>query len=224
MPVSGTYLNQVNKLQSSLMNMGELCAKLIGDAVAALVANDEVLAEEIIRRDNDLDQLEDEHEEWVMRMIALNQPVAQDLRLLIAFLRINEAIERAGDIAVNLAQAVNRTHDLPRIQPYVDIPHNYELARNMWDGALRAFSKMDESLARKTREQDDLLDKANRETIQQLLQIGERSPQHLHMITNMIGVSKALERIGDLSVDICDEVVFVREGELRHARFQRESA
>ncbi len=224
MPVSGSYLNQIKKLQASLNQMGELCAKLMGDAVAAVVANDEILAEDVIRRDDQLDSMEDEHEEWIIRMIALNQPVAQDLRLLIAFLRINEAIERAGDIAVNLAQASKRTCDLPRIQPYVDIPHNYELARSLWDGALQAFAKMDEKLAREIRDRDDSLDEANRETIQQLLQIGERSPQHLHMITNMIGVSKALERIGDLSVDICDEVVYVREGELRHSRFQRESA
>lgn len=218
MPVNGFYFSQLEKLQASLVRMGNLAGGLVGDSVAALVSRDPVLAREVIERDNELDLLEDENEELTIQIIALNQPVARDLRLVVALLRVNTTIERVGDLAVNIAQTAVRLSDKPEMRPYVDIPRCYELVRKMWDDSMVCFSTMDEQFARNLRDRDDMIDKANQETILQLLQISSDNPTCIYQATNLLGVSKSLERIGDLAVDISDEVVYVCRGEFRHAR------
>ena len=219
MPVSTQFQSHVDELQTSLFQMGEVAGKLLGEAVASFVTKDAVLAREVIQRDEYLDLLEDEHEEHAIQTIALNQPVARDLRMLVAFLRINTTIERAGDLAVNIAHSTLRICDKPAMRPYVDIPREYELVRNMWDDAIRSFVDIDAALAGELRSRDDKVDRLNQETITQIIEIGRDTPEFIYQATNAIGVSKALERIADLAVDIADEVVFVRRGELmRHAK------
>jgi len=218
MPVNGFYFSQLDKLQTSLVHMGNLAGGLVGDAVAALVSRDPVLAREVIERDNELDLLEDENEEHTIQIIALNQPVARDLRLVVALLRVNTTIERVGDLAVNIAQTALRLSDKPEMRPYVDIPRCYDLVREMWNDSMTCFATMDEQMARALRERDDKIDQANQETILQLIQISSENPSCIYQATNLLGVSKTLERIADLSVDISDEVVYVCRGEFRHAR------
>jgi phosphate transport system protein len=224
MPVNGFFISHLHRLQDSMVRMGELAGSLVSDSVAALVTRDSVLAQEVILRDNELDRLEDEHEEHTIQMIALNQPVARDLRLIVALLRVNATIERVGDIAVNIAQTAQRLADKPVMRPYVDIPHSYDIVRSMWEDAIHCFSTLDESVAATLRERDDRIDRANQETILQLLQISTANPDYIYQATNLIGVSKSLERIGDLSVDIADEVVYARLGQLRHGRNHRHTA
>lgn len=211
------FHTQVSHLQQSLVRMGHLSGKLVGDSVAALMAKDALLAREVIERDEEIDQLEDDLEEQTIELIALNQPVACDLRLLVAFLHINTSIERVGDLAVNIAHAAIRLSDKPEIKPFVDIPRTYDLARQMWDDAVRCFGSLDDNLARELRKRDDTVDRVNQETIMQLIQIGNETPSMIYQATNFIGISKALERVADLSVDVADEVVFARRGELRHS-------
>lgn len=224
MPGSGFFLSQVDKLKDSLASMGELAGRQIADAVAAYVARDAILAQEVISRDSELDRLEDEHEELTIQIIALNQPVAGDLRMLVAFLRVNTSIERASDLAVNIAHTTLRLADKPPLRPYVDIPRTYDLVRRMWEDAIRCFATMDERLATELRDRDDQVDDINSETIRDLIAIGTQNPGQLYQVTNIIGVSKNLERAADLSVDIADEVVFVKSGKFRHARTQRSTA
>lgn len=221
MPVSFSYIHQVDALQHSLVRMGELAGRMMGDAVAAIVARDSVLAHDVIKRDCEMDSLEDEHEEHIIQVMALHQPVARDLRELVAYMRVNTSIERAGDLCLNIAHTAIRLADKPEIRPFVDIPRSYELVRKMWDDAIRTFAAMDVEAAEELRERDDLVDRANSDTIVQLIQISTDSPQQVYQATNIMGVSKALERIADLSVDIADEVVFACRGELRHARTAR---
>lgn len=217
MPVSGYYQMQVDRLHASLIGMGELTGRLMGNAVASFETKDATLAREVIQGDVRLDELEDEHEEHTIQIIALNQPVARDLRLLIAFLRINNSIERAGDLAVNIAQSTLRISGMPTIKPYVDIPRNYEIVRDMWDDAIKAFAELNEKMAAELRSRDDDVDKLNQETIMQLIEIGRDNADLVYQATNVIGVSKALERIGDLAVDIADEVIYAASGEIcRH--------
>ncbi len=218
MPVSGFYLSQVKRLQESLGHMGELANRQVGESVACFVTKDTVLAQEVIARDEELDRLEDEHEESIIQIIALNQPVARDLRLLIAYLRTNSSIERAGDLAVNIAKSAIRISDKPPMKPYVDVAQLYELVRALWDDGMRSLLTLDAKLAGELRDRDDKIDDLNQEIITQLIQIGTESPQHIYQATNLIGVSKNLERIADLAVDIADEVIYARLGELRHYR------
>lgn len=225
MPVSGFYLTQVKRLQDSLGNMGELAGKQVGEAVAAFLTKDTILAQEIINRDEELDRFEDDHEETIIQIIALNQPVARDLRQLIAYLRTNSSIERVGDLAVNIAKSAIRISDKPTMRPYVDVAQLYELVRALWEDAMRSFLTLDEALASELPERDDKVDDLNQEIITELIKIGTESPQHLYQATNIIGVSKNLERVADMAVDIGDEVVYARIGELRHHRvIQRQAA
>jgi phosphate transport system protein len=198
--------------------MGETAGKLLGDSVAAVMARDPVLAREVIEADNELDRLEDEHEEQIIQLIALNQPVARDLRLLVAFLRINSSIERVGDLAVNIAHTAVRLADTPAMRPFVDIPRSYELVRSMWEDSIRYFEQVEDRLASELRKRDDAVDRVNQETIVQLIDIGREHSGQVFQATNYIGVSKSLERVADLSVDIADEVVYVRQGIFRHQR------
>lgn len=224
MPVNGYYFVQLERLQKSMVHMGDLAGTLLAESVAALVSKDPRLAEEVIARDSELDRLEDENEEHTIQIIALNQPVARDLRLVVALLRINTTIERVGDLAVNIAQTAIRLSDRPTMKPYVDIPSSYELVRSMWVDAMACFATMDEELARSLRERDDQVDRMNHQTIMQLLQISTDNPATIYQATNLLGVSKNLERIADLSVDIADEVVYVCRGEFRHARSTKRTA
>ncbi len=203
--------------------MGELAGKLVGESIAAFEAKDSTLAKEVIANDDKLDALEDAHEEQTIQIIALNQPVASDLRRLIAFLRVNTTIERAGDLAVNISQACIRLADKPNIRPYVDIPRSYQLVRGMWDDAMRSFQEMDERLAAELRARDDMVDRIHEETILQLIDISRDTPQLAYQASNVLGVSKCLERIADLTVDISDEIIYVKSGEFRHGRAQQRS-
>lgn len=218
MPVNGFFLTQIDKAQRSIVKMGEYAGDLLGKSVAALMAKDPVLAREVIQGDDDLDRMEDEHEEMIIHLIALHQPVARDLRRLVAFLHTNSNVERVGDLAVNIAQAAIRISDVPSMRPFVDIPRNYEVVRAMWDDSLRYFDGLDDAAAAELRVRDDEVDRLNQETILQLINISRDHPDKVFQATNFIGVSKALERVGDLSVDIADEIIYVRRGELRHAR------
>ncbi len=209
--------SQVRQLQASLVEMGETAGKQFGDAVAALVARDSILAREVIARDEVLDRMEDDNEGHTIQVIALNAPVASDLRKLVAFLRVNTTIERVGDLSVNIAQAAIRLSDKPPIKPFVDIPQTYDLVRRMWDDSIQAFNAMDVDLADAMRERDNDVDNINEETISQLIGIARDTPDFIYQTTNFIGVSKSLERIADLSVDIADEVIYVKRGLLRHS-------
>lgn len=225
MPVNGFFLTQIDKAQRSIVQMGEHAATLLGKSVAAIMAKDVVLAREVINSDSDLDRMEDEHEETIIHLIALHQPVARDLRRLVAFLHVNSTIERVGDLAVNIAHAAIRISDAPSMRPFVDIPRNYEIVRAMWDDSIRYFDNLDDVSAGELRNRDDEIDRLNQETILQLINISRDHPDKVFQATNFIGVSKALERVGDLSVDIADEIIYVRRGELRHARsLQKDTA
>lgn len=225
MPVNGFFLSQIDKVQGSIVAMGEQTGTLLGNAVAAVMAKDAVLAQEVIQADSVLDRMEDDHEETIIHLIALHQPVARDLRRLVAFLRVNSTIERIGDLAVNIAQAAIRISDVPSIRPFVDIPRSYELVRSMLDDSIRCFDGTDDVAAAEFRRRDDVIDRLNQETILQLISISREHPDKIFQATNFIGISKSLERVADLTVDIADEVIYARRGELRHARaLQKDSA
>ena len=223
-PISGLYLSQVRRLQESVDAMGHLAGTLMDDAITALLKGDANLAAEVIERDNELDRLDDGHEEQIIQIIARNQPVACDLRLLMALLRTNTNIERVGDITVNMAQATLRLADKPTLHERVDIPRTYHLVKSMWDDALKCFLNMDDELAAQLRERDDQVDEVNQETITNLINISTAEPSFIFQTTNLIGISKSLEKIADQAVDIADEVVYARRGEFRHARALRTTA
>ncbi|HMZ51134.1 MAG TPA: phosphate signaling complex protein PhoU [Candidatus Sumerlaeota bacterium] len=218
MPVSGLYLTQVQHLQESVNAMGKLAGELMDDAVKALLNQDAALAAATIERDNELDRLDDEHEEQIVQVIARNQPVARDLRLLVALLRTNTNIERVGDITVNMAQAALRLSGREPLHSRVDIPRTYQLVRAMWNDALTAFLNMDDLGAAQLRSRDDQVDEVNHQTINRLIQISMEEPKSVFQTTNLIGISKSLEKIADQAVDIADEVVYAKRGEFRHAR------
>lgn len=213
------FLTSMGRLQRSIVSMGELAGAQLGKAISAYVARDAFLAAEVLTLDDRLDALELEHEERVIQLIALNQPVARDLRLLIACLRANNDIEYVGDIAVNIAQSVHRLAPLPPMRPFVDIPQSYETARSMWDDSLRCLAELDVDLARDLRQRDDHMDALNKRLIQQLNEIAASSPEYVFQATNIIGISRSLEHVADIAVDIAEEVIFATRGEvLRHPR------
>ncbi|MCC6546527.1 phosphate signaling complex protein PhoU [Candidatus Sumerlaeota bacterium] len=218
MPINGRFLAEMESLKLSIDGMGRLAGKLMDDAISAVLNGDAALANSVVDRDNELDRLDDEHERQLIQIIARHQPVACDLRLLMAMMRTNTNIERVGDIAVNIAQAAMRLADKPPLHSRVDIPRTYKLVRDMWDEALKVCMSVDDLRAAELRSRDDKVDEENQEMITTLIQVSMEEPQFAFQATNLIGISKALEKIADQAVDIADEVVYARRGEFRHAR------
>lgn len=218
MSVNAPFFKELEQLKTSLVLMGENASGLLSDAVASYVARDTLLAREVIERAEELKQSEDSHEERTVQIMALNSPVARDLRLLVAYLRVNSTIKRAGGLCTNIANTTLRMANKPPIRPYVDIPFAYNLVHTMWEDSIRSFSELNGELAAHVAKCDDEADRVNRDTIRQLLEIGSAYPEKIFEVTNLIGLSKTLERIGDLSVDISEIVIYVREGKHRSSK------
>lgn len=203
---------QLENLRQQLILMGAEVESQIRIAVEALVTNDEAKAKSVIARDPVVDQMEIRNEETAIHLLALQQPVAVDLRLLVGALKINSDLERIGDHAVNIAGgALRLVHSRP-FKPWVDVPHMAEVARTMLKHALDSFVRMDSKLAVSVCKEDDVLDQKHRSIIRELLTYMAEHPSLISACIEIMSVSKNLERVGDLATNVAEETIFIAEG------------
>jgi phosphate transport system protein len=161
--------------------------------------------------DEGIDRMEVAIEEQAVALLALQQPVAVDLRFLIAALKINNDLERIGDHAVNIAEGAERLAANKQLRPFVDLQYMSEVAMSMLKDSLDAFVNRDAELARKVIKRDDILDEKNISIIRELLTY---MAEHHNLITyglELISISKNLERVGDLATNICEDTIFIAE-------------
>jgi phosphate transport system protein len=208
------FSERLETLRRQLIAMGAQAETQIASAIEALVAGDAVKARAVIDGDKAIDQMEIRIDEDAIDLLATQQPVAGDLRLLVSALKINADLERIGDHAVNIAEAAERLSKTRPFKPWVDIPYMAEIARGMLQDSLDAFVRRDAKLALAVCKRDDLLDDKNKSIIRELLTYMAENPALISACIEIIGVSKNLERVGDLATNISEETIYVAQGDI----------
>jgi len=208
---------ELEHLKEKLLKMGSLVEVMVERAVASLVDRDSRLAEEVIVSDNKVDGLEVEVNEDCIRLLALQQPAAKDLRFITTAMKISSDLERMADQAVNISQRAIELNEEPQLKPYIDIPIMTQLAQKMLRDALDAFVRRDVQLARDVIPADNKVDALKNQVFRELLTFMMEDPRTIPRATRLILVSRHLERIADHATNIAEMVVFLVEGkDIRH--------
>lgn len=205
------FEEQIEELKSQLLLMSGQSERIIRKAVEALSRRDAALCEEVFRDDKAIDRLEIEIEERCIRLLALQQPLAGDLRFITSALKISNDLERVGDHAVNIAGCAKTLLALPAVRPLADLGPLVEGAIGMLRESLDAFVRRDADAARRLVRRDDEVDELNRHLFGELLARMVGAPSEIQASMAYVLVGRNLERIGDLATNVAEEVVFIAE-------------
>jgi phosphate transport system protein len=205
------FAEQLEDLRRNLILLGGEVERQIQRAIEALIEPDEKKAAEVIAADEEIDRMEMMVEDQAVNLLALQQPVAVDLRFLVASLKINNDLERIGDHAVNIAEGAQRLAGQRPFKPFIDIPYMAEVAMSMLKQSLDAFVNRDAELAKRVIKKDDILDEKNVSIIRELLTYMAEHPSLITYCLELISISKNLERVGDLATNICEDTIFIAE-------------
>jgi len=206
------YEEELRDLRETLLKMGGLVERQIADAVQSLVERDSELARRTIARDAEVNRMDIDIDALCLRLLALRQPAASDLRFITTSLKITADMERIGDIAVNISERALELNHEPVLKPYIDIPRMADLAQSMVKDSLDAFVNHDTDLAEKVIERDDEVDQLNYQIFRELLSYMAEEPRTISRATRVLFVSKYLERIADHATNIAEMVVFMVKG------------
>jgi phosphate transport system protein len=211
------YEEELNALHQRILEMGGFVEKQIVNAIAALVHRDSELARETIARDDTANRMDVEIDELCIRLLALHQPAARDLRLITTGLKITTDLERIGDMAVNIGERVLELNEEPQLKPFIDIPQMADIAQRMLRQSLDAFVREDTDLALQVCAEDDSIDSLNNQLFRELLSYMAENPSTVTRAARLLFVSKYLERIADHATNIAEMVVFMVKGtSIRH--------
>ncbi|MEO8055780.1 MAG: phosphate signaling complex protein PhoU [Acidobacteriota bacterium] len=208
------FSERLETLRRQLIAMGAEAERQIASAIEALVAGDAAKARAVIEGDKVIDRMEIKIDEGAVELLATQQPVAGDLRLLVSALKINADLERIGDHAVNIAEAAERMSKSRPFKPWIDIPYMAEIARGMLQDSLDAFVRRDAALALAVCKRDDILDEKNKSIIRELLTYMAENPALITACIEIIGISRNLERVGDLATNIGEETIYIAQGDV----------
>ncbi|MFT5087010.1 MAG: phosphate transport system protein [Candidatus Latescibacterota bacterium] len=214
---------QLDDLKQEILKMGGAVEESIAQAVKALVDRDDALVQEVIAGGKRIDDWEIKIEEECLTLMATQGPVASDLRLLTTILKMNDDLERINDQAVNIAQRAQVLNTMPLLKPLIDIPRMSELAQSMVKDSLDAFVRLDVNLAKDVGRRDDQLDQLRDQIFRELLTYMHDAVGQADTIDRaiyLILVARHLERVGDNSSNIAENVAYLVEG--RIVRHQKE--
>ncbi len=211
--VREAYHKDLHKLREEILNMGSLVGKAIGDSVLSLKNRDVELAQKVIDMDNEIDAIDHSIEENCMRLLALQQPMARDLRLIISVLKMAIDLERMGDLALEIAVITKITANAPPVKPLIDIPRMSEICQEMLKNTMSAFENKDVELAKQVAKRDDEIDMLFDQIRRELITIMIEDPKKLSGAQHLTFVARYLERIGDHITNLCENVVFMVTGE-----------
>ena len=206
------FHDQLTDVRTKIVSMSGAAEAALGLAVEALLSRDHDKAQQVILSDRSIDKREVEIEEQCIGLLALQQPMARDLRFLTAALKIANDLERVGDHAVNIAQSAERLSQARPITPEPEIVEMARLTRLMLSDAIDAFIKGDAVVAREICRRDDLVDALNRSVFRILLTHMMEDPHVIGSGMELFLVSRNLERVADLATNIAEDVVFLVEG------------
>lgn len=213
------FSRELEKIKKQILSLGALVEERVHMALNAVDNNDAELARQIIKDDYEIDEMEVEIEEECLKVLALHQPVAVDLRFLIAVIKINNDLERIGDQAVNIAERVHVIAKRDLVDFFFDYATMGEKAEAMLKMSLDALVNMDYDLAIKVVMKDDEVDQMKREAYDRIKQAMSENPDKIGYLINLLLISRHIERLADHTTNIAEEVIYLIEGEIiRHAQ------
>lgn len=219
------FQEDLDQLESRLVAMAGRVEEAVRLAVEALLGRDREKAQRVIDMDEEIDRLEVELDEFAIQLLALRQPMARDLRLITTALSITTDLERIGDHAVNIAQAVEYMLGGAPLPPLPEIEEMVRVANRMLGDALDAFVRGDATLARDVLRRDDRVDELHQNVFRILLTHMMEDPRRISTGMDLYIVSGNLERIADLATNIAEEVVYLVEGRtIKHGAETRRDA
>lgn len=205
------FEKELESLKTTLIRMGSVVEESFKLSVKAFVEEDAALAKRIIEADERINALEIEIDNAVVDILALQQPVAGDLRLILATQKISNDLERIGDHAVNIAESALNISKTKPIEPLLEIPKMSEIAEAMLRDALDSFVHLSPDLARAVLKRDDLIDDLNRSMSIEVIELLQKNRTLIEGGLELIRVSRNLERIGDLTTNIAEDVIFLTQ-------------
>ncbi len=207
--VTRHFQEELEQLKASLLEMGGLAEEHVRLAVQGLVDRDSAIIERALVSDEPVNTLHMEIDSRCFRLLALYQPMAADLRAIVAAVKINTDLERVGDLAVNIAEAARRYILHPPVKKLIDIPRMASIAQAMLRDALDSFVRRDMNLARNVLNEDDRLDTLKTQIFRELLTYMLQDPSTIEPALDLILVSRHLERIGDHATNVAEDVIFI---------------
>jgi phosphate transport system protein len=222
---SRAFAADLENLQEKILRMGAEVEDAIGKALQSLVDRNPDLAGETIAKDHLINRLEVEVDEQCIELLALRQPAAADLRLIITGLKITTDLERIGDLAVNLCERVLELLDAPPLKPLVDLPRMADQARAMLRQSLDSYVARDAERAAEVCTMDDEVDRLNDQVFRELLTYMLENPANISRALGLIMIAKYLERIADHATNIAEMVIYLVKGkDIRHMLWKQGKA
>ncbi len=214
-----TFDLELKELKEKLLYEGGLVEKAINNATKALLERNSELAEKVIDDDPVVNALEVEIDEFCLKLLALRQPAARDLRFITTAIKINYDLERIGDMAVNICERVQELNQEPILKPYIDLPMMAETVQFMLKESLEAFVREDVAMARKVTKDDQKVDQLLDQIFRELLTYMMQDMKTISRATRVLFIAKYLERMADHAVNIAELVIFLVEGKIiRHIK------
>ncbi len=213
---------EIEHLKKDILILGSMVESALRHAVDAVIDKDVGKAEKIVENDTYVDRREIEIEEECLKILALYQPVATDLRYVVACLKVNNELERIGDLGANIARRVLAIADSPDIELCVDFEPMMDITRQMLKRALDSLIYMDVDLAMEVMAQDDIVDEYNSKMFTDLQKYIRANPERTEYYINLLNVSRHLERIADCATNISEDVIYMIKGEIvRHGNLEK---
>ena len=210
-------VEELDELSNMLLEMCSFVESAVQRSISAVTEKDLDAAEEVLGKEARINQIEIEIDDFAINLLALQQPMAADLRLIVAALKINTDLERMGDLAVSIAQRAKSLMQAPMIKPMVDIPHIAGLVQSMVRKSLDSFVARDAELARSVLASDTAVDNLRSASYHELISFMEHEPGAIRQAVDLIAVVRNLERIADHSTNIAEDVLFMVKGiDVRH--------
>jgi phosphate transport system protein len=211
------FVEELEQLKTKLLEMSSLVEAAIQRSISAVIQKDRSAAEEVFHNEARINDIEIEIDEFAINLLALKQPMAADLRLIVAALKINTDLERMGDLSVSIAERAMSLMEAPVIKPMIDIPHIAGLVESMVRKSLDAFVQRDADLARSVLASDDAVDSLRTACYHELVSFMEKDPQNIQQALDLLAITRNLERLADHSTNIAEDVLFLVKGiDVRH--------
>jgi phosphate transport system protein len=208
------FIHELEALKSGIIKMGSVAEQAIAESIRALLEGRKEIAQRVIEQDKNINAMEIEIDNQVVDLLALHQPVAKDLRFILAASKITTDLERIGDHAVNIAESALQYATYTPVKPLVDIPQMAQIAQEMLRDVIDGFIHNDPAPCRGVLPCDDRIDDLNRKVVGELVQIMRQYPETIEPALELIRVSRNLERVADLATNIAEDVIFVAEAQV----------
>jgi phosphate transport system protein len=213
------FEDELSNLKVQILKMGSLVENAIDHSIKSLVERNSDLARQVIENDGRINAFDVSIDEECIRLIALRQPTAADLRFITTAMKITTDLERMGDYAVDICERALELNEEPQLKPYIDIPRMAEIAEGMVRDALQAFLEQNTSLAYEVINRDDEVDQLTVQIFNELLLFMIKDGTTITRAIKISYISKYLERIADHATNVCEMVVYMHEGKMiRHTR------